>query len=998
MDIGILAVLTGIYKLAEKTGLLKYVNNYGEKAFDALYEKLVQDSVFDGLVKKFFKNYVARKFEAALDRIAPQNETFKRKFLLSMLTDPTINETISDLNRGHLPQQLILTPVFERALGRKNVEKELSLFYDLLKQNLKKDQEFTNLVVYSIYEMNQEIVRKITEALGARIPTPASEEKFKISTAKLPTTQHALFGRDKELKRLDGAWANPHCHVLSLVAFGGVGKTALVNEWLNRMEAHNWRDAERVYGWSFYSQGTREDRQASADTFFEDALTFFGHTGEPLKSPWDKGKLLASLIKERKTLLILDGLEPLQYPPGEMEGCLRDQGLQALLKELARFNNGLCLITTRCKVTDIEHTLDKTTHQIDLENLSPEAGMQLLRETGVTQGTDKELQQAATEYEGHALALTLLGRYLAIRHKGEIRKRDTIKKLAYEKDKQGIHVRHVMDSYEHWLHSTPELELLYIMGLFDRPAPLGAIEALKQEPVIRGLTDSLQLLSDEDWDFAIQHLRDLRLLSASEADKLDCHPLIREHFGEKLRAKGENPWQEAHSRLYEYYRSLPEKLYGKELPDTLEEMEPLFTAVAHGCQAKKHNETMYDVFWPRIRRKSEGYSVHKLGAFGSDLASLSNFFDLPWAKIALELKDADKAGILSWTGFHLRALGRLREAAQPMQAGMEMQAKNKDWENAAPAAGNLSEIYLISGDLPQAINYARQSVDFADRSGDGLQIYTKRITFANAQLQAGEIYQSEDYFQEAENLFRKRQPEYKYMYSLQGFLFCDLLLSQGKVREVLERAKQTIEIAVRNRWLLDIALDKLSLGRAYLLEASEQLESTSKVGSNLQRAADYLNQAVAGLREAGQQDDLPRGLFARAFLYRVQNQFSQAWDDLTEAQEIAERGGMKLWLVDYHLEAARLMISEHTLAKVANLRKGELVNRLKRHVEQAAKLVQETGYHRRDPEVEMGYASLFLAQGDKVKAREHLDNAKGLLNRMGIRMWDWEVRRLEKEL
>ncbi len=130
--------------------------------------------------------------------------------------------------------------------------------------------------------------------LGEITPLPPKERKYdffapQISLAKLPTTQHALFGRDNELKLLDDAWANPHCHVLYFVAFGGVGKTALVNEWLNLMGTDNYRGAERVYGWSFYSQGTREDKQASADTFFENALTFFGYTGEPPKSPWDRG-------------------------------------------------------------------------------------------------------------------------------------------------------------------------------------------------------------------------------------------------------------------------------------------------------------------------------------------------------------------------------------------------------------------------------------------------------------------------------------------------------------------------------------------------------------------------------------------------------------------------------------------------------------------------------------------------------------------------------------
>ena len=61
-------------------------------------------------------------------------------------------------------------------------------------------------------------------------------------------------------------------------------------------------------------------------------------------------------------------------------------------------------------------------------------------------------------------------------------------------------------------------------------------------------------------------------------------------------------------------------------------------------------------------------------------------------------------------------------------------------------------------------------------------------------------------------------------------------------------------------------------------------------------------------------------------------------------------------------------------------------------------MVNKTGYHRRDPEVELGYAALFFAQGDQAKAREHLGTAKTVLDKMGIRCWDFEVRRLENEL
>src|SRR5687767_6383368 len=85
-----------------------------------------------------------------------------------------------------------------------------------------------------------------------------------------------LFGREEDLAVLDQAWSNPATHLLSIVAWGGVGKTSLVNEWVTRKAAAGWPGFERVFEWSFYSQGTREQGAASADTFVAAALEFFG--------------------------------------------------------------------------------------------------------------------------------------------------------------------------------------------------------------------------------------------------------------------------------------------------------------------------------------------------------------------------------------------------------------------------------------------------------------------------------------------------------------------------------------------------------------------------------------------------------------------------------------------------------------------------------------------------------------------------------------------------
>lgn len=312
---------------------------------------------------------------------------------------------------------------------------------------------------------------------AAPVATPAAPtaaDTGTISLARLPSTSQDLFGREKELARLDAAWENPQTNLVSLVAWGGVGKTALVNVWLNRMGQEDYRSAVRVYGWSFYSQGAAEERQASADLFIAAALGWFGDPNPDEGSPWDKGERLAELVRQQRTLLILDGLEPLQHPPGEagQEGRLKDPSLQSLLKELARRNPGLCVLTTRLPVDDLQGFTGTPAEHIDLEDLSAEAGAQLLESLGV-QGTPDELKEAVEEFEGHALALTLLGQYLTTVYQGDIRQRDRIAQLTREPN-QGGHARRVMESYEDWFQGKPELSILRIMGLFDRPAEEGA--------------------------------------------------------------------------------------------------------------------------------------------------------------------------------------------------------------------------------------------------------------------------------------------------------------------------------------------------------------------------------------------------------------------------------------------------------------------------------------------------------------------------------------------
>ena len=129
---------------------------------------------------------------------------------------------------------------------------------------------------------------------------------------------------------------------------------------------------------------------------------------------------MAKLVAQRRTLLVLDGLEPLQNPPGPQEGRLREPALQAFLRELAGFNTGLCVITTRLPVADIADHERTSTPRRDLEHLSSDAGAKLLQALGV-KGDEEKLRRASDEFSGHCLALTLLGSYLTDAYNGDIR-------------------------------------------------------------------------------------------------------------------------------------------------------------------------------------------------------------------------------------------------------------------------------------------------------------------------------------------------------------------------------------------------------------------------------------------------------------------------------------------------------------------------------------------------------------------------------------------------
>jgi hypothetical protein len=918
--------------------------------------------------------------------------------------------------------------------------------------------------------LSSAVLRDLVEIL------PRLETGIDVPPTKLRHTAERLIGRDEDLARLDAAWNDSHKNVVIVRAFGGMGKTSLVATWMAELALKNWRGAERVFDWSFYSQGTNDQRAASADSFIAAALAAFGDPDPTAGSAWDRGARLAHLVGKVRCLLVLDGLEPLQYPPGPMEGKLKDPAIEALLKGLAAQNAGLCVVTTREKVPDIQQYYGRTADDIPLTALTDLAGAALLHHHGATRAgaqeikpDDRELRAASREVRGHGLTLQLLGQYLRLVEDGDILKRGTVRLADADHEYQNDatrpygHAFKAMEAYEKWFQREGErgqrqLAGLRLLGLFDRPASKDCLDALRQEPVIAGLTEPLVGLSSRDWTLVTRRLEEINLLTVQADGALDAHPLLREYFamrlkegsaaappavsgasagniapttgasanpipdaaragdqssagarttaGEGARATQTSPaWRAAHRRLYEHLCATTKE--GDQ--PTLEDLQPLYQAVAHGCQAGLQQEAWNKVHVGRIWRGDEYYSQNKLGAFGSELGAMASYFERQWSVVSPHLSLHEQALLLADTGFTLRAVGRLFEALVPMRAGMEGLARHEDWPQAAASASNLSELELTLGLVSVAVEDAKTSVVYGDQSDVRFWQVSNRATLADALQKLGYASDSLELFRETELLLAAGQSDGLLLDGLAGFQYCDLLLAEiereawrvtlgrqpqtenspvessaeltrgdsdqneigskgscSTLREVEQRATRALAIAERGDRLLHIALYHLTLTWVHLYEdivplAGNQNDSVHFL-EKLRKAPPA--DAADGLRRAGQQTMLPRGLLTRAWqrsLTGARTGPESAQGDLDEAWEIAGRGPMPLFMADIHLYRARLfgvrssecgVRSEEATPYPWNRNPDGSPRGAEDDLAEARRLIVKHGYLRRMPELE----------------------------------------------
>ena len=371
---------------------------------------------------------------------------------------------------------------------------------------------------------------------------------------------------------------------------------------------------------------------------------------------------------------------------------------------------GLLIVTSRQRLTGLAAAERISVQHVDINALKPKDGAALLTSLGVTGGQD-EKEQAAREMGGHAFGLVLLGHYL-VRVTGDpdITKRDQAR--LFDANVAGSEkAKAVLRAYEDWFgEAAAETAMLNLLGLFDRPVPMAALRALVEEPVIAGLTDRFAGAKATPITVPLGRLQELRLITRPDAETVDGHPLVREYFGPALREESPKVWKQANSRLFDYFRGIPDQ----DQPDSAADLMPLYQSLHHGVAAGRAYEPLDHVYYRRIGRSGKSFGVNMRGLYSTDLAAVAAFFPDGWRMPLQDLPKSDQSYLLNVVGFRLRALGRFEEARVALERGVALDVELGDHENAAIESNNLGELLRDHGELQAAFEKAKDSLHIID--------------------------------------------------------------------------------------------------------------------------------------------------------------------------------------------------------------------------------------------------------------------------------------------
>jgi ATP/maltotriose-dependent transcriptional regulator MalT len=245
---------------------------------------------------------------------------------------------------------------------------------------------------------------------------------------------------------------------------------------------------------------------------------------------------------------------------------------------------------------------------------------------------------------------------------------------------------------------------------------------------------------------------------------------------------------------------------------------------------------------------------------------------------------------------------------------------------------------LALGELDEAVRFLKENMRYADRSSDAFMPIGYRCSLAYVLYQMrGDLEEKRvnDLFNAA---WQRDQPHL--VTELPSFQYLEFLVARKLFNEAVAHIGDMQRKTGEKESRFGVSLATLMLGVVHLRQG------------RFDRARKYLDEALHLLRHSTRLEFLAHCMLARAELCRATQKFPEAWRNLEETREIAERGELRLYQADFHLEAVRLALASANAERGVQDPTFTGLRLACDHYDKARQLVGRAGYHRRDPELQ----------------------------------------------
>ena len=711
-------------------------------------------------------------------------------------------------------------------------------------------------------------------------------------------------------------WLTRDSHpMLSVIAIGGMGKTALAWYWLMEDIRGSDEQPKKIVWWSFY------DYESGFGRFLRKAIEYFSDDEvdwDSLESTRDQMEFLYKIMCDNRFLFVLDGVErvlrayynlgsPYQGDEikederGDFRACI-EPNCGMFLQWLASGNlRTKTLLTSRLypkELDDIAGCLRK-----DLEQMDKEDAVEFFKRQGV-RGTRAEIETTCERFWYHPLSLRLLSGMIVHdpKNPGDIQEWLKYTLIPELKGKEGHNILELA------YNSLDEKKQRFISGLsaFRNPMDYDAVSIFN----LFG--------SEEKFNEVLIELEERGMLFRDEkSSKFDLHPIVRKYCYDQLRDK-----EGVHLVLTDYFNYLPvpEKI------ESVDDLAPVIELYHHTVRAGRYDEACV-LYAQRLSNQL----YYTFGAYDKCIELCSAFFHRGFEHPPRLKSEACLAYMLNHLALSYSLSGQCRRAVPLFEKCInlyENTVENKDF--LAIGLCNFAFMAQIPiGELDTAEVNLRRSIEICSEIKEEFDEASCHEQLATLLAFKGKYEESENEDEIAMKIVKNEMIQWQCQVWISD---SRRLLLTSNTEKALKSAITAYDIAYSSQNEVDRIRCSWLLGAAYLMKG------------NFVEAEQHLTEALTQDRKINLVELEPDILLEFAKLWLKQNHKEEALKYAEEALQIADRCEYRLKQADIHNFLAAFYLDAGDLEKAK--KHGEIAKEraecgYKPALEKAEKLLNE---------------------------------------------------------